>query len=431
MSIIRKKPGVIILPVLAVFIIFSVLLFLVVSQKRSNNALLLEYRASGIINAMLDFYVQGDIPDPGLIDEDIIGLGIYDLRGGSVYRYGSAPDRINLDTLNGNNIKINNNRSIEIIRSIAAPEGQPPGGNMMRMPPGMMNYLRGQGGPRRGPSDMNMMERKYRTAVYLEYRNAAYLSERRLVVLTVLLFTAVFVSLSFVIYKLYSRNRSLEARIEHDKQTVQLGEAARTLAHEIRNPLGVLKVQRDLLKKKLPGGYESNLNAIDRELKRLTLLVERVGDFLRNPEGRQKSIELAAFLSQLYSDRDDVLFGFDELAGFTICFDEARLRTVTDNIINNAVDSGGTARLKLSRRSGFVVLGIADDGPGIPDEIMDRIFDPFFTTKEHGSGLGLSIVKRMMDAGGGRIDIMSTGPGTLIELCFKKQIGDDCENTSG
>ena len=202
---------------------------------------------------------------------------------------------------------------------------------------------------------------------------------------------------------------------EHDRQLVQLGEAARTLAHEIKNPLGTLKIQRDLLVKKLPGEYSGSLDIIDRELKRLNMLVERVGEFLRNPEGRPENIDISAFLKDLYGGREDVVLKLSE-GPVLISFDRDRLRTVLDNIVNNAVDSGGPAELELRKRGSMVELEVTDTGTGFSPEALDRLYDPFFTTKTTGTGLGLSVVKRLMDSAEGHIEISNRKEGGACVL---------------
>lgn len=410
MNIIKRKPGVIVLPVLAVFIIFIILLFMLVGQKQNTNALLLEYRASEIVNLIADLYAQGNVPDPSELDEDILGLGIYDHNGTMVYQYGSAPERLGGNRMRRNDVRINKNRSIEIMRS---------GGDFdERVIPGFQQRFRDMKEQAGRNQRVSPILKKYQTGIYLEYSNSSYLAERRLIILIIVLFVLSFAFLSVLIYNLYNSNKKLTVKSEHDKQLIQLGEAARTLAHEIRNPLGTLKIQRDLLKKKLPEGYEGNLETIDRELKRLNTLVERVGDFLRNPVGHRQRIELSEYISSLYGERNDISLT-DFAAMPEICFDTERLRTVLDNIINNAVDAGGEADIRLDVSGNFLQVSVSDSGPGIPDEVISRIFDPFFTTKDRGTGLGLAVVRQLMDAAGGWVRIDNVNPGTCVGLGFR------------
>jgi two-component system sensor histidine kinase HydH len=259
------------------------------------------------------------------------------------------------------------------------------------------------------PRMMSMMQ-KYRAGVFLEYSNSSYLSQRRLVTLLVILFLSLFFFFLFLIFSLYKSNRKLVIKSEHDKQLIQLGEAARTLAHEIRNPLGTLKIQRDILQKKLPDGLSGSLDVIDRELKRLNMLVDRVGEFLRNPRGGPVEIELCGYLEQLYSGREDLgIRGCDQK--YFIEFDRERLRTVIDNVVNNAVDNGGFAEIILKNENRGVVMIVKDHGDGFTEEALKRAYDPFFTTRDRGTGLGLSVVKRLIDSSGGRVEITNSKEG--------------------
>jgi signal transduction histidine kinase len=95
------------------------------------------------------------------------------------------------------------------------------------------------------------------------------------------------------------------------------------------------------------------------------------------------------------------------------------------NLITNAAQAlgerGGTIRVGARERADGMEVWVADDGPGIPPEVLPRIFDPFFTTKDvgEGSGLGLSIVHGIVDRHGGKIDVESgPGKGTRFRMLF-------------
>jgi len=409
MKFIHRKPGFILLPVSAVLIIFIVLLGMLIGQKQTNNSLILEYKAGRVINLLLDLYVTDQQINPADIDENILGYGIYDEDRNAIVRFGSAPENLSIiHSSRGRNTGINR-RSIIIVRS-----GDP---QMMRqVSPNMMRRL----------SPQSPVFKKYRTEIFLEYSNSSYLTERRLIFLIVGLFLIFFTIAAVLIYRLYQSNRMLLVKTEHDKQLIQLGEAARTLAHEIRNPLGALKLQRDLLSRKLPPGYEGNLEIIDRELKRLNTLVDRVGEFLRNPVGHPEKINLADFALNLYSGRNEIIINESGgTAGIDTIFDRERLRTVLDNLINNALESGSSAEVIITTSGAQPVLIVRDSGGGFSDEALERLYDPFFTTKNNGTGLGLSVVKRLVESAGGRIAASNWKNGAEVKIIF----GDRFENT--
>src|SRR6516225_1126300 len=100
------------------------------------------------------------------------------------------------------------------------------------------------------------------------------------------------------------------------------------------------------------------------------------------------------------------------------------------NLVTNAAQAigererGGTIRVAAVDRAGEVEITVADDGPGIPAEVVPRIFDPFFTTKDvgEGSGLGLSIVHGIVDRHGGRIEVQSeVGQGTTFRITLPRR----------
>ena len=107
----------------------------------------------------------------------------------------------------------------------------------------------------------------------------------------------------------------------------------------------------------------------------------------------------------------------------TCQLDVDKLARAVYNLTSNAVDAmpdGGTLTLSTASTNGYMVIGIGDTGPGIPEEVRSRLFEPFFTHgKRHGTGLGLSIVKKIMDEHRGRVEVDSTiGKGTIFRLFF-------------
>lgn len=410
MNILKKKPGVIILPASVVCIIFIVLLVMLISQKQSNNALFLEYRASKVSDLLLDLYINDRLPEPDSIDQNIIGFGLYDLSQAALYSWGSAP--VQLPPASGRHSEgaFSGNKTIIILRPAVKDRLMP------MINPNMQ---------RRMQESLPAAMRKYQMGLFLEYSNSSYISERRLILLIILLSVMLFGTSAVLIFRLYRANRKLLISSEHDKQLIQLGQAARTLAHEIRNPLSALKIQRDLLVKKLPSDYRSNLEVIDRELKRLNTLVDKVGEFLRNPVGKPEELNLADFVNELYASRDDVSI---EISGGStiVSFDRDRLRTVLDNVINNAVEAGGNAALRIKSKGMHVTVEVCDNGEGFSDEALKRSFDPFYTSKDKGTGLGLSVVNRLMESTGGRVEVVNLKEGgASVTLVF----GEQSENT--
>lgn len=412
MKSLNSRPGVLLLPVLIISVIFLIVLILLLDQKKINSEIALEYRASRIITLLINLYNKDENIEPADLDRNIKGFGIYDLDGSAVFIFGSAPDELpEISGTKSENV-VKNNRSVVIIRWPRSGYG---GGPLM----GRFPDPRGRRADTM-PQTM-MMPREYaEPGIYMEYRNSGYASELKLLVLITILFAGSFGITFYIIFRLYRSNRKLLLKSEHDKQLIQLGEAARTLAHEIRNPLSALKIQRDLLKKKLPSEYHGNLEVIDRELKRLNTLVDKVGEFLRNPIGAPEIINISEFSAELYSERADVIISSLN-DGAAVFFDRERLRTVLDNLVNNAVEAGGKADLRIESDGKNTVVRISDNGPGLSEESFQRMFDPFYTTKNSGTGLGLSVVKRLIEAAGGEVSISNLKEGgASVRLHFRE-----------
>jgi signal transduction histidine kinase len=228
-------------------------------------------------------------------------------------------------------------------------------------------------------------------------------------------------------------NRRLEqaqAEARRSERLAALGQMSAGLAHEIRNPLGVIKGSAEMLHQKLG---ESNPLAselagyISSETNRLSALVTRFLDFARPLHAELAPQEITAVLERALNDvslaEKNTLVRVerhyqDNLP--LIPLDESLCEQAFVNLIQNAYDamgtSGGTLRVTATKtnsgqRDG-VEVRIDDTGPGIPAELREQIFNPFVTTKKTGVGLGLSIVSRIIDGHHGTIRIESGKNGT-------------------
>jgi len=240
--------------------------------------------------------------------------------------------------------------------------------------------------------------------------------------------------------ELAETNRQLaraEAEARRSERLAALGQLSAGLAHEIRNPLGVIKGSAETLSKKLNpqdalaaelAGY------ISSEVNRLNMLVSRFLDFARPHELEKRPTNLAGLIDQaLKSARErwpeaklEVVRQY--ASGLPpVPVDAELCEQVFANLINNAYEamgSGGgklrvsTHRVQLKGRAG-VEVAVEDSGPGIPAEICEQVFNPFFTTKKGGFGLGLSIVSKIVDDHGGWIRIQSEpGHGACFRVFF-------------
>jgi signal transduction histidine kinase len=227
-------------------------------------------------------------------------------------------------------------------------------------------------------------------------------------------------------------NRRLEQAQEEARRSERLaalGQMSAGLAHEIRNPLGVIKGSAEMLHQKL--GESDPLATelagyISTETNRLSALVTRFLDFARplHTELAQQEItpvlERALHLVSLARKDEDKLVRVErqyEAHLPPVPLDDSLCEQAFVNLIQNAYDAmgsgGGTllltaARANSTSREG-VEVRIEDSGPGIPDDLREQIFNPFVTTKKTGVGLGLSIVSRIVDGHHGTIRVEGGG----------------------
>ncbi len=223
-------------------------------------------------------------------------------------------------------------------------------------------------------------------------------------------------------------NRKLEQAQEQARRSERLaalGQMSAGLAHEIRNPLGVIKGSAEMLHQKLG---ESNPLAselagyISTETNRLSALVTRFLDFARPLHAELAAQEITAVLDRslqavaLARKEDDppVQVERQYQANLPLVpLDEGLCEQAFVNLIQNAYDAmgstGGTLRVKAARANAAnrdgVEVRIEDTGPGIPAELREQIFNPFVTTKKAGVGLGLSIVSNIVDGHHGTIRV--------------------------
>jgi nitrogen-specific signal transduction histidine kinase len=236
-------------------------------------------------------------------------------------------------------------------------------------------------------------------------------------------------------------NRKLQQAQEEARRSERLaalGQMSAGLAHEIRNPLGVIKGSAEMLQQKLG---ESNPLAgelagyISIETNRLSALVTRFLDFARPLHAELTPQDITSVLDRAV--HDVAMTHKEESASVRVerqyqqnlplvPLDESLSEQAFVNLIQNAYDAmsggGGTlrvlaARAKSANQAG-VEVRIEDTGPGIPDELREQIFNPFVTTKKTGVGLGLSIVSRIIDGHHGSIRLESGLKGAGFVMFF-------------
>jgi len=242
-------------------------------------------------------------------------------------------------------------------------------------------------------------------------------------------------------FKDLTRVEQLEERERLRDRLAALGEMAAAIAHEVKNPLAGIEVMAGILKRQLPESQDAQniLADIIKEAKMANVIVQEVLAFVRPIRLEVEDVSLsdvitdAIAMAESHERRGAAQVTVDVPESLRpIQGDPHQLRQIFRNLLTNAFEAmngtGGVTITALAvdgdEETGpehatgpTIVVTVADTGPGIPLDVMDRIFSPFFTTKPQGSGLGLAIVRKIVDAHDGRIDVSErAGGGTVFRV---------------
>ncbi|MFL6604950.1 MAG: ATP-binding protein [Steroidobacteraceae bacterium] len=205
------------------------------------------------------------------------------------------------------------------------------------------------------------------------------------------------------------------------------------LAHELRNPLAPIRNASEFLTRALPQDAQMQATAgiVRRQVAQLSRLVDDLLDVSRITQGRvelQKApVDLATIASQALESVEPIMrqkrhkvFVASNFSTLRVNGDSARLVQCVSNVLNNSAkytDPGGEVRIELREEGKFGVIAVSDNGVGIPAELLPRIFDLFVQSprsldrSQGGLGIGLSLVRRLIDMHGGHVQARSDGPG--------------------
>jgi two-component system, NtrC family, sensor histidine kinase HydH len=214
----------------------------------------------------------------------------------------------------------------------------------------------------------------------------------------------------------------LRRELVERERMAALGEAAAVMAHEVRNPVGSIMNAVVLLERDRSGGPDGGrvLAIIAEEAKRLALLVNQLLELGRPLHPRPRAVSMEDLIQRavdLLSARGELSsrsLDMPTTAGTMTWLDPTLAELALVNVIQNALQStsgDGRVGLSVEASDAWVRCVVTDDGPGIPDDIRERLGQPFVTTRATGTGVGLAVVHRIMEASGGRVLFETAEPG--------------------
>jgi len=227
-------------------------------------------------------------------------------------------------------------------------------------------------------------------------------------------------------------------RQAHQERLSVLGEIAAVMAHELNNPLAAISMFSQMMLKGLDtgSGARSHAEVIYRNTESCKATIRALLDMATTSNSEFDELDVG----QLVDDVTQLLEPVAHRAGVEMATraqasapqafgDELQLRQAVVNLVMNAIqalDGGHMGRITVETadRGEEIAIIVRDNGPGIPDEVQDHIFEPFFTTKPRGdgTGLGLPTSRRIVDAQGGRLTLVESGPkGTVFEIVVPRR----------
>jgi two-component system, sporulation sensor kinase E len=233
-----------------------------------------------------------------------------------------------------------------------------------------------------------------------------------------------------------TEKRGREARLRRAESLASLTTLAAGVAHEIKNPLGSIGIHIQLMQKALHldgevdrSRLESYIEVVNEEIDRLNRIVvdflfavRPIDVHLEERDLNEIIRDLLKFVRYELEEANIELVEKLDAALDPIALDEKYLKQALMNMVKNAIAAmpdGGTLRIETGRRGDEVNLLISDTGVGISDDILSKIFEPYFTTKDFGSGIGLTLVYKVVKEHMGEITVDSQeGKGATFSITF-------------
>lgn len=218
-----------------------------------------------------------------------------------------------------------------------------------------------------------------------------------------------------------------QERLVQQERLSAVGEVAAGLAHELRNPLHIVRGDAELLARR-PENQEACQDILE-EVDRINRFVNNLLDYTRalEPGDEMEPLEpvvrsAAVSMARLH-EGDEVSIQVDCPADLTARVDSDHLSQILNNLVENAIQAsspGGTVWVRITPGEGEMTLEVKDEGRGVASEDLPHLMQPFFTRRQAGTGLGLTIVKRLVDLYDGQVSVESRpGEGTSMKVTLR------------
>ncbi len=236
--------------------------------------------------------------------------------------------------------------------------------------------------------------------------------------------------------RIAERSRELEesqAQVLHQEKMAAFGLLAAGIAHEVGNPLTSISTVVQMLERRDPDGYtRDKLGLVTGQLARIQSILRELVTFSRPASSQRARVSVADVVDEALGIAKYYRGGKNRVITATVAEDLPPLVGVRDqfvqvvfNLVLNAIDATGKGgRIEVAATSGDsgVTLTVTDDGTGIDPIHRERLFRPYFTTKKHGTGLGLFVIRRIVEQHGGRVTVDSEpGRGTTFTISLPTQ----------
>jgi signal transduction histidine kinase len=238
-------------------------------------------------------------------------------------------------------------------------------------------------------------------------------------------------SLALALQERIENERMLESQVRHNERLSALGQFAAGIAHELRNPLGTIRMRTQMWQRSSdPEAAKRSSAVILEEIDRLDTIISRLLYFARPIQLQLQAVsldELCAATASTWAEKDaakGIQIVCKAASHSVVTADQGRLLQVLDNLMENAVHSashstpqGGVVSISTANENDFARIDIMDDGRGFTPAALRHAIDPFYTTKDTGTGLGLSISFEIVQAHGGELLLANReGGGAVASL---------------